>query len=205
MNRKMMKRPPALLLAVLIFLSGCSGFANKGDDSLSINDDLASTVDQMLSEGEGGDIDNADGIDGANSASSPAPVNYAEFSPERGDLAECGLSEEGFSLINDIIENDLSHGGTSAQLAVIKDRKLVYENAWGKLNSYEKDGLMNATVKADPSWRDFYRDLYPAVTAAYHMNKEHWIAVILDGTVSENEIYPVIDEAYALVSKKNKN
>ena len=37
------------------------------------------------------------------------------------------------------------------------------------------------------------------------MNKEHWIAVILDGTVSENEIYPIIDEAYALVSKKNKN
>ena len=147
MNRKMMKRPPALLLAVLIFLSGCSGFANKGDDSLSINDDLASTVDQMLSEGEGGDIDNADGIDGANGASSPAPVSYAEFSPERGDLAECGLSEEGFSLINDIIENDLSHGGTSAQLAVIKDRKLVYENAWGKLNSYEKDGMKSASGK----------------------------------------------------------
>ncbi|MBR6406420.1 MAG: methylated-DNA--[Lachnospiraceae bacterium] len=66
--------------------------------------------------------------------------------------------------------------------------------------TYEKDGLMNATVKVDPSWRDFYRDLYPAVTAAYHMNKEHWSNIALDGSVPEDVVIRMIQESYDLVT-----
>lgn len=33
---------------------------------------------------------------------------------------------------------------------------------------------------------------------AYHMNKEHWITVLLDGSVPENEIYDLIDLSYSL-------
>ncbi|MBR6033744.1 MAG: serine hydrolase [Clostridia bacterium] len=57
-----------------------------------------------------------------------------------GTLKEVGLSEEPFKLISEIIESDIDNGFSSAQLAVIKDGKLVYQNAWGQTNSYNKDG-----------------------------------------------------------------
>ena len=37
---------------------------------------------------------------------------------------------------------------------------------------------------------------------AYHMNKEHWISVFLDGSVSINEIKNLINMSYFLVDKK---
>lgn len=46
-------------------------------------------------------------------------------------------------MISDLISTDISHGFTSAQLAVIKNGRLVYENAWGKTNSYLPDGKDN--------------------------------------------------------------
>lgn len=57
-----------------------------------------------------------------------------------GTLEEVGLSKEPFDLINSIIEKDIINGFTSAQMAVIKDGKLVYQNAWGQINSYNQDG-----------------------------------------------------------------
>ncbi len=59
-----------------------------------------------------------------------------------GTLKEVGLSEKPFELISDIIEADVRNGFSSAQLAVVKDGKLVYQNAWGKLNSYNQDGAL---------------------------------------------------------------
>lgn len=43
------------------------------------------------------------------------------------------------------------------------------------------------------------------ILPAYHMNKEHWITVLLDGTVDEDKVYDLIDVSYAAtVSKKKK-
>jgi predicted DNA-binding protein (MmcQ/YjbR family) len=36
------------------------------------------------------------------------------------------------------------------------------------------------------------------------MNKEHWISVLLDGSVSEEEITFLINMSYMLVDKKTK-
>jgi predicted DNA-binding protein (MmcQ/YjbR family) len=35
---------------------------------------------------------------------------------------------------------------------------------------------------------------------AYHMNKEHWLTVLLDNTVPEEEIYELIDDSYQLTT-----
>ena len=67
-------------------------------------------------------------------------VNIPYPTTINGTLKEVGLDAEPFNLINDIISADVKNGFTSAQLAVIKDNKLVYQNAWGLLNSYNKDG-----------------------------------------------------------------
>ena len=36
----------------------------------------------------------------------------------------------------------------------------------------------------------------------YHMNKKHWISILLDGTTDINEIYRYIDESYILAKRK---
>ena len=43
------------------------------------------------------------------------------------------------------------------------------------------------------------------ILPAYHMNKEHWITVLLDGTVEEGTVYDLIDASFlATASKKKK-
>lgn len=37
---------------------------------------------------------------------------------------------------------------------------------------------------------------------AYHMNKENWISILLDGTVPEAEIRTLIDLSYQMTQKK---
>ena len=38
--------------------------------------------------------------------------------------------------------------------------------------------------------------------AGYHMNKKHWITVLLDGSVALDEILDYVDKSYALAAKK---
>ena len=59
---------------------------------------------------------------------------YPEVLP--GTLEEAGISKDAAELVSDIIESDIRNGFTSAQLAVIRHGRLVYENAWGSINSY---------------------------------------------------------------------
>lgn len=40
---------------------------------------------------------------------------------------------------------------------------------------------------------------------AYHMNKEHWITVLLDGTVNTKQIKELIDMSYELTRNKRKD
>ena len=39
---------------------------------------------------------------------------------------------------------------------------------------------------------------------AYHMNKQHWITVLLDGTVDEAEVYDLIDASFVATASKKK-
>ena len=40
------------------------------------------------------------------------------------------------------------------------------------------------------------------ILPAYHMNKEHWISVLLDGTVKVEKIFDLIDISYKLTRKQ---
>lgn len=42
------------------------------------------------------------------------------------------------------------------------------------------------------------------ILPAYHMNKEHWITVLLDGTVEEDKVYDLIDTSFAATASKKK-
>jgi len=58
------------------------------------------------------------------------------------------------------------------------------------------------TIKLDPLLGQMLRSTYEAVQPGYHMNKEHWNTIALDGSVSEDELLSWIDESYLLVHSK---
>lgn len=80
------------------------------------------------------------------------------------------------------------------QLVRVKQNKKAF------LWTYEKDGFLNLNVKADPEWRDFWRNTYEAVVPGYHQNKEHWNTIILDGSIPDEDVKRMIAESYDLVT-----
>lgn len=54
-------------------------------------------------------------------------------------------------------------------------------------------------LKCEPTEALMLRQIFPAVTAGYHMNKKHWNTLLLDGSVPENEVKRMIEHSYALV------
>ncbi len=57
-----------------------------------------------------------------------------------GTIKEAGISKNAIGLIEDIITADIEHGFSSAQLAIVKEGKLVYANAWGNVQTYDENG-----------------------------------------------------------------
>lgn len=43
-----------------------------------------------------------------------------------------------------------------------------------------------------------------SVLPAYHMNKEHWFSLLLDGSVPLSDVHAMIDMSYALVCRKKR-
>ena len=80
------------------------------------------------------------------------------------------------------------------QLVRVTDNKKVF------LWTYERDGYLNLNVKVDPEWRDFFRNAYESVIPGYHLNKEHWNTIIIDGTIPDGEIKKMIEESYRIIT-----
>lgn len=78
-----------------------------------------------------------------------------------------------------------------------KNRKVF---AW----IFDKDGHVWINVKCDPEWREFWRSAFASVIPAYHLNKEHWNSIILDGTIPDADIGRMICESYDLTKPKRK-
>lgn len=43
------------------------------------------------------------------------------------------------------------------------------------------------------------REQYPSVLPGYHMNKIHWVTVMIDGAITDNLLKQWIDESYNLI------
>lgn len=59
---------------------------------------------------------------------------------QEGSLQDVGIDRDALELLEQIIQADVDNGFPSAQMAIVKNGKLVYQNAWGKVNSYNPDG-----------------------------------------------------------------
>ena len=67
-----------------------------------------------------------------------------------------------------------------------------------------REGRIWLNLKAEPMRGDFWRRVFPCVVPAYHMNKEHWISVILDGSMEEEDICRLIEESFELTAPKRR-
>ncbi len=56
-------------------------------------------------------------------------------------------------------------------------------------------------LKCNPDEASLFRGMFESIKPGYHMNKDHWNTVILDGTVPEDLLQDMIDKSYALVVK----
>ena len=67
-----------------------------------------------------------------------------------------------------------------------------------------REGRIWLNLTAEPMRGDFWRRVFPCVVPAYHMNKEHWISVILDGSMEEEDICRLIEESFELTAPKRR-
>ncbi|MFA9398472.1 MAG: MmcQ/YjbR family DNA-binding protein [Clostridiaceae bacterium] len=61
--------------------------------------------------------------------------------------------------------------------------------------------VLSVNLKCDPELSISLRNEYSAIKPGYHMNKEHWNTVILDGSIEDDKIEWLIDLSYDLVVK----
>ncbi|MBQ8497054.1 MAG: MmcQ/YjbR family DNA-binding protein [Clostridia bacterium] len=60
-------------------------------------------------------------------------------------------------------------------------------------------------LKIDPEESYIVREMYDAILPAYHMNKRHWISVILDGSVPNDFCEFLIGKSYDLTKPKKRS
>lgn len=78
---------------------------------------------------------------------------------------------------------------------------LIMDISFEKLN-IDKEGIVSVlNVKNIPEMIGSLRK-EGGILPAYHMNKEYWISILLDGTVAKQKIVDLIDMSYELTSNR---
>jgi predicted DNA-binding protein (MmcQ/YjbR family) len=57
----------------------------------------------------------------------------------------------------------------------------------------------SVNLKVDPEHGVELREQYPAVQPGYHMNKKHWVTVLMDGSIADRLLLQWVDISYDLV------
>lgn len=100
----------------------------------------------------------------------------------------------------DIIAYGLSLPGTyldypfderTAALRHQKNRKM-----FALFTQNKEKPLLN--LKCEPMQADFWRQIYPDVIPAYHMNKTHWNSICLEGDIPDADLLTMIENSYRL-------
>ncbi len=80
---------------------------------------------------------------------------------------------------------------------------VIMDLSWQKLGLSGEGTVDALNVKCDPVMSGSLRTL-PGILPAYHMNKESWITILLDGTVDLEQIGILLDISYDLVGMKRR-
>jgi predicted DNA-binding protein (MmcQ/YjbR family) len=61
--------------------------------------------------------------------------------------------------------------------------------------------VLSINLKCEPFLAQDLRTNFDCIKPGYHMNKEHWNTVIIDGSIEDAKITWMIDHSYGLVFK----
>lgn len=79
----------------------------------------------------------------------------------------------------------------------------VYRAANDKLFALiaEASQPLQISLKCDPNLAELLRDKYESVLPGYHLNKRHWITVLVTGQLEDDEIRDLIRHSFELVNQ----
>jgi predicted DNA-binding protein (MmcQ/YjbR family) len=77
---------------------------------------------------------------------------------------------------------------------------LVYKvaNKMFGLLAWQSD-TFSMNLKCEPNLALSLRAQYSAVTAGYHMNKNHWNTVVMDGSIDDEQVKTWVRDSYNLI------
>ncbi|WP_018142723.1 MmcQ/YjbR family DNA-binding protein [Alloscardovia criceti] len=90
----------------------------------------------------------------------------------------------------------LRHGYSRAWFGLVMD---ISESLLGISDSAKIIEVLN--LKADPREVEFLIE-QPGIFPAYHMNKKHWVSVLLDAHTDTEQLRQLIDDSFTLTQKK---
>ena len=73
-----------------------------------------------------------------------------------------------------------------------------------KIGLKGKDLIPIMDLKCDPMLMGSFLQM-PGYYPGYHMNKTHWMTVLLDGTIEEEQLLQLLDMSYHLTEKRKKS
>jgi predicted DNA-binding protein (MmcQ/YjbR family) len=62
--------------------------------------------------------------------------------------------------------------------------------------------VLQFNVKCNPEYAVELREQYSAILPGYHMNKKHWNTIIVEGTLTADQLRGFIKDSYFLVAGK---
>lgn len=66
---------------------------------------------------------------------------------------------------------------------------------------FRRDGNLWVNVKCHPDDTPAWCHAFDAIVPAYHMNKTHWISLIMDGTLPDDLVKSLIETSWQLCGK----
>lgn len=64
------------------------------------------------------------------------------------------------------------------------------------------NGVLSINLKCDPDDAIILRSQFKSIKPGYHMNKDHWNTIVLDGFLDHDLLLKLIKDSYALVIGK---
>ncbi|MDN4616864.1 MmcQ/YjbR family DNA-binding protein [Paenibacillus sp. PsM32] len=63
---------------------------------------------------------------------------------------------------------------------------------------FEREDHIWINVKCEPGMIEQWREEYESIIPAYHLNKDHWNSVILDGSITATDMKHLISTSYEM-------
>jgi predicted DNA-binding protein (MmcQ/YjbR family) len=79
----------------------------------------------------------------------------------------------------------------------------VYKTSEDKMFALVQEGStpIRVSLKCDPLLAKTLRERYESVMPGYHLNKKHWITILMSGQLSWEEVQDLIRHSYLLVTE----